>query len=1094
MNDEYDEEYTYAGIGLARNKDDQDDSSDGASSDDNTDFISSKKKENDSQIYGVFGESSDEEGGQRQPQRQRGSSQGKRKGVGGAIKWKKQEVKKGGLESMFVKSTAPVPIPSTPKDVDEDDKDQDQVSNANISKELETEEDIQSKKDQVAANDKFNALLGRGKRKRSTGSGSAMGSNYIATSKPVEKTFAEKQDSSSGGGLGFRSQGSGGLGFGSGSGGLGFGPGSGSGLGFNSQAMDEDDNENEEQNGPSLSSFFASSSKMANFVGESQEKKKPPPPIKKDPNLGTWEKHTKGIGMKLLSQMGYKGSGGLGSKRLVKTTSIDVKDDGATVQNEKVEVQERTGISRPVEVVVRPQNLGLGFGSFKEATKLKANQRIEAEVRGVDWEKKEAEERRAKKLEEEKRTQREMGFKSSALPTTDSLLTASNWRKGGGGKRRKQEKAKMKVISYQDIIGGTGISDDANQGAKKDLIVDMRGPSMTTILPEQKDENGKVLLGEELLHNVTFLLNKCENKLHSNSHFVRSSQSKAKSLKSDVSSMEHQRSEIQERRGKLEKVLSLIDQLEKYQHKLRFNIEDKNEVAHVENVLHSLSTVFTQDEKKALQYYTVLIPSLLGPIIAQALKVWQPLTTPHDESQDIISKILNMCLKASGDGDSQASLLKVVFISHMLPPTKKALQSLNWDPVVDVESALTLYESMLSGVERVKTTVHPKKQDNDRQTSVFGSELHTTTDEKYLTTLVKDTVMFDIFYPKLSRALTEYKAGSTGNSLDSWILPWLPHLDYRSMLTNMLPELKRKIRSAIILASKMNSSADDDLFFRHTAEVVLKPWISIINTSSLHSITSECITPRLGRYLSKMSYSRDFARQDLSRLKLLFTYYNCGMLSDTVFLSLVEGEVMLPLASVLHGWLESGAINVTDAAALYHGWKMFFLQPNSMERLSGSKGSWIVLGQDTMICRILYGCLLAIKASESSDSDKLDDLEPPPLHSTNYRVVHARRAKEERLREEEEELRGKPDSINNVSRMHASSHGRGGATFREVVEDFANHNGIPFHPKSGPNSTKDGKTVFMFGNAQVYLDSSVAFVLQAGDWKPKSLNDLLSLA
>ena len=31
----------------------------------------------------------------------------------------------------------------------------------------------------------------------------------------------------------------------------------------------------------------------------------------------------------------------------------------------------KKGISRPVEVVVRPANLGLGFGNFTEATQLK---------------------------------------------------------------------------------------------------------------------------------------------------------------------------------------------------------------------------------------------------------------------------------------------------------------------------------------------------------------------------------------------------------------------------------------------------------------------------------------------------------------------------------------------------------------------------------------------------------------------------------------------------------------------------------------------------------------------------------------------------
>jgi len=56
------------------------------------------------------------------------------------------------------------------------------------------------------------------------------------------------------------------------------------------------------------------------------------PENERDRSIGTQEKHTKSIGMKLLSKMGYKGSGGLGNK------------------------WEAGGISRPVEVVVLPAN------------------------------------------------------------------------------------------------------------------------------------------------------------------------------------------------------------------------------------------------------------------------------------------------------------------------------------------------------------------------------------------------------------------------------------------------------------------------------------------------------------------------------------------------------------------------------------------------------------------------------------------------------------------------------------------------------------------------------------------------------------------
>jgi hypothetical protein len=88
----------------------------------------------------------------------------------------------------------------------------------------------------------------------------------------------------------------------------------------------------------------------------------------------------------------------------------------------------------------------------------------------------------------------------------------------------------------------------------------------------------------------------------------------------------------------------------------------------------------------------------------------------------------------------------------------------------------------------------------------------------------------------------------------------------------------------------------------------------------------------------------------------------------------------------------------------------------------------------------------------------------------------------------EKELAGKVDPFT-YGRQHD------GATFKDVVEDFASHNHVPFHPKVGTNTmTKDGKIIGMFGNVPLLIDKTVVLVMEGSDWKPVSLNDLLNLA
>ncbi|PNY01434.1 tuftelin-interacting protein 11, partial [Trifolium pratense] len=137
--------------------------------------------------------------------------------------------------------------------------------------------------------------------------------------------------------------------------GLGFGSAStsGSGLGFNSGPVngshrndESDDNDNGDDK--FLPTAFGKKIKEGAMRREKErlekkkgQKQKPGLGLGGSVDVGTFETHTKGIGMKLLAKMGYKG-GGLGKNQ--------------------------QGILNPIEATLRAKNKGLGFDSSEKTT------------------------------------------------------------------------------------------------------------------------------------------------------------------------------------------------------------------------------------------------------------------------------------------------------------------------------------------------------------------------------------------------------------------------------------------------------------------------------------------------------------------------------------------------------------------------------------------------------------------------------------------------------------------------------------------------------------------------------------------------------
>jgi G-patch domain len=524
----------------------------------------------------------------------------------------------------------------------------------------------------------------------------------------------------------------------------------------------------------------------------------PPAPRRRDPNLGTWEKHTKGIGMKLLAKMGYSGSGGLGSKRrqrgeLAATTTTtttsskddaDIKDESSaaaaapaaavtttTTTTAKNSSKLAQGITRTVQVKVRPANLGLGFGGFQEATKLKVNQQIEAQVRGIELKDNDEDsdhDDKEKKKKQSHSNKKNSGstssfLRASSLPTVQDLLKEQSWRRsagggsggGGGGKRHGQRSSKRRtVIPYTELVQQNA----AINADKQMVIIDMRGPanfgggsmlggsdSTNQNVHDEEDPNKPVPLAEELLHNVTLLLGTYENQVYSAAQVADSSRQRLNSLQTDLQDLNRRQQAIVQRQDKLQHAVKVLTDLEQMTLPQEMNnksvdksssssgrddktMQNEQFLAMAQDVstrMQALAVTFTAHELESLQFWQVLAPTIYGNVVLDSwIQNCQWMQQPSSSTTtDLIRWIMSLSTtrssssRSTDDDNLNDAVLQInLFSKYVLPRLKQVLES-QWDPMTETEPAVSLYESILG----ILTTISPSRKSATTSTTTFNN-------------------------------------------------------------------------------------------------------------------------------------------------------------------------------------------------------------------------------------------------------------------------------------------------------------------------------------------------------------------------------------
>ena len=272
--------------------------------------------------------------------------------------------------------------------------------------------------------------------------------------------------------------------------------------------------------------------------------------------------------MKLLFKMGYQGSGGLaGGRRQKPTTTVPtaaaadvaptttaVATAGAydtTATTTAIRQRQATGIAEPISVKVRPANLGLGYGNFKEATALKANRHMQAKIRGAV-----TEDNREVRIGESIET---MPSSSALLPSVQDLLRQQSW------KRQRVVRSKTKppprnFVPYTELLEQKKQQQSTSMETTK--IIDLRGPIITSTTESSSSLLQPPPLAEEVLHNVSLLLETYETRLHTASHMAQTHMRQVAALQTELVALRDEQRVAHVRQSKLQGIGQILNEME----------------------------------------------------------------------------------------------------------------------------------------------------------------------------------------------------------------------------------------------------------------------------------------------------------------------------------------------------------------------------------------------------------------------------------------------------------------------------------------------------------------------------------------------------
>ncbi|KNC82774.1 hypothetical protein SARC_04950 [Sphaeroforma arctica JP610] len=508
-------------------------------------------------------------------------------------------------------------------------------------------------------------------------------------------------------------------------------------------------------------------------------------PKRVDQDFGNWERHTKGIGAKLLEKMGWSKGMGVGKSK--------------------------EGIVNPVEAAIRlAKKGGVGFGG-DERTKQAREEREESDAaKGVIDE--EAEMRSQLRL-----WKKGIDPKSVQMHEREARLRnkkpKAQYAFSGVSRIGQNQAAAARPTSK--VIDMTGRQTKVHANYQEAMLRSTGGPRKPELKDGQESEGqslgafsanyGSGVTGldaalPELQHNVQLLCDFAEGEVQSTAQEMEGVEDNKMLLANEAKKLEKT---VATQKAQLESLESILATMRDVQRRQNHESEAPLDIDEAKDMFMHIQS--QHNEAFELYQLAYLAVGIVFPLVEAHLKEWVPLRTPRYGVdlfrlwKDVLTDRSNendnhKVATADREMDVYERLLWLIWMPHI----RRGL--MYWDPVEQSYTALTLVETW----------------------------------KPVLPDWVYYNIIEQLIYPKINKCVAEWNPQTDRVPIHTWLFSWLPHLGAQRCAVQF-PILRQKIMAAL-----MSWNATDP-----SAHAILQEWKNVLPAEDMNIILSNAILPKL---------------------------------------------------------------------------------------------------------------------------------------------------------------------------------------------------------------------------------------------------------